>query len=75
MVLIRGVVHAFDLNMVPEAVSKKLEPMGLYIISSSSMSCAFLSLLQLSPFLLVVKLLTVQLSVQISQNFNEIHRF
>ena len=27
MVLIGGVVRAFDMNMVPEAVSRKLEPM------------------------------------------------
>ena len=27
MALIGGVARAFDLNMVPEAVSKKLEPM------------------------------------------------
>ena len=27
MVLIGGVAHAVDLNMVPEAISKKLEPM------------------------------------------------
>ena len=30
MVLIGGVAHTVDLNMIPEAVSKKLEPMLIF---------------------------------------------
>ena len=34
MVLIGGVAHAFDLNIVPEAVSKQLEPMSVLRIKA-----------------------------------------